>query len=144
VLHRSWESDTTTTDGADGLASTACVIRDYDADGNRTALQTTPAAADGSCQTGSSPTRVTTKTWTYDDADRLTGGYVYDALGRQTTIPERRPAATAGGSPGDLSLGYYDTDALHTQTQRLTAPIAIHYQRRWDPGEEDWWSDSDW
>lgn len=113
-------TDATTADGADGLASTACVVRDYtfDADGNRTALQTTPAAADGSCQTGSSPTGVTTKTWTYDDADRLTGGYVYDALGRQTTIPQNdTPAATAGGSPGDLTLGYYDTDALHTQTQ---------------------------
>jgi len=110
----------TSSGGSDNLATTSCAIRDYsfDANGNRTALKTTPAASDGSCQTGSSPTGVTTKSWSYDSADRLTGGYTYDNLGRQTTIPQvDSPAARVGGNPGDLTLGYYDTDAAHTITQ---------------------------
>ncbi|MGN6780710.1 MAG: RHS repeat-associated core domain-containing protein [Marmoricola sp.] len=107
-----------------GGVATRCAIRDYtfDANGNRTGLTSTPAAADGSCQTGTSPTGVTTKTWSYDNTDRITGGYVYDALGRQTNIPQAdTPAgAVAGSSPGAVSVGYYDTDAVHDINQSGT------------------------
>lgn len=115
--------DGTTTDGA--LVS-GCVIRQYgfDGDGNRTSLTTIPAAADGTCQTGTSPSGATTKTWSYDHADRITNpGYTYDNLGRVTNLPQAdtpqgaAAAATAGTGPGDLAIGYYDTDTVHTLTQ---------------------------
>ncbi|WP_460786714.1 DNRLRE domain-containing protein [Nocardioides maradonensis] len=102
----------------------SCNIRQYafDANGNRTSKTSIPSAADGTCQTGSSPTGAVTKTWAYDTADRTTNsGYVYDNLGRITTIPQAdTPAAQAGGTPGDLALSYYDTDQVHTQTQNGT------------------------
>jgi len=120
-----------TTDGTDttGTLNTSCVIRQYafDSDGNRTSQTTIPAAADGTCQTGASPTGAVTKTWNYDHADRITNtGYTYDNLGRVTTLPETdtplgvAAAATSSTNPGDLSIGYYDTDTVHTLTQNGT------------------------
>lgn len=96
---------------------TTCQTRDYgfDANGNRTSLTRTGANADGTCAT----TGGTTKSWSYDTADRLTGGYTYDALGRATTIPAADTPAGQGGNTtaGNLQLGYYDIDAIHTITQ---------------------------
>lgn len=107
----------------DGTPAT-CNIRQYafDANGNRTTKTAIPPAADGTCQTGASPTGVVTKTWGYDTADRMTNtGYVYDNLGRITTIPQTdTPAAQSGGTPGDLTLSYFDTDQIHTQVQNGT------------------------
>ncbi len=108
-----------TVDGSTGSlpAGTTCQTRDYgfDANGNRTSLTRTGANADGSCAT----TGGTTTSWSYDTADRLTGGYTYDALGRATTIPATDTPAVDGGNTtaGNLQLGYYDTDAIHTITQ---------------------------
>lgn len=57
----------------------------------------------------------------YDATDRIekgannTGTYSHDLLGRQTLIPAID--TPAGTDAGDLSLGYYDTDAAHTITQ---------------------------
>lgn len=119
-------SDGTTTDGS--LIS-SCVIRQYgfDGDGNRTSLTTIPAAADGTCQSGTSPVGAVTKAWTYDHADRITNaGYGYDNLGRVTSLPEAdtpqgvAAAATGTTGPGDLAIGYYDTDTVHTLTQNGT------------------------
>lgn len=113
----------------------SCVIRQYgfDADGNRTSLTAIPTAADGTCQstTPGGDTGVATTTTGYDPnhSDRVTTtGYAYDDLGRITTIPQAQtPEGTAyattlaaGGfatAPGDLTLGYYDTDTVHTLTQ---------------------------
>lgn len=101
-----------------------CTIRTYafDANGNRTGKTVIPANADGSCQSTSSPTGATTTTWSHDTADRITNtGYVYDNLGRTTTIPQAdTPLAQAGGTPGDLSLSYFDTDQIQAQTQNGT------------------------
>ncbi|MCL2541916.1 MAG: hypothetical protein FWE71_05570 [Nocardioidaceae bacterium] len=105
-------------------AASSCVIRSYtfDADGNRTSKTTTPAASEGTCQTGAVPTGATTTKWTYDTADRIANnGYVFDNLGRITTIPQAdTPAAQHGGAPSDLTLGYFDNDQVHTQTQNGT------------------------
>ncbi|QDP94996.1 DNRLRE domain-containing protein [Microlunatus elymi] len=108
--------DATGTPDADG--NVPCQTRTYafDANGNRASQKAIPAATDGTCAT----TGGTATTRAYDNADRPTtgadgiGSYAYDPLGRQTAIP-------AGDAPqpsdGNISLGYYDTDAVHTITQ---------------------------
>jgi prevent-host-death family protein len=92
-----------------------CRTRDYafDANGNRTGL-TTVAPTDGTC-TDAAGTGTTTKNWAYDNADRLTGGYLYDDLGRATTVPAAD--TSLGTSSGALTLGYFDTDAIASITQ---------------------------
>ena len=113
------------TDPAEGKL-TACTTRTYtfDANGNRTALATSPAAADGNCSTVDPVTR----TWAYDAADRVltgannTGTYVYDGLGRQTTLPAADAPATrthAAGA-GDITLGYYHTEQAQSITRNGT------------------------
>lgn len=66
-------------DAAEG-ATTPVTVRKYsfDKNGNRTSLTTD---VDG--------TQTAKRSWDYDAADRVgvSGGYVYDGLGRQTTIP---------------------------------------------------------
>lgn len=100
-------------DTIDGI----CTQRAYtfDANGNRTALDTTTRVA--GCD---SPVDTTaSRTWTYDTADRIQqdglgeAGYVYDALGRQTLLPE----TDAPGGVGDVGVVYYDTDAVYSLTQ---------------------------
>jgi RHS repeat-associated protein len=54
----------------------------------------------------------TSKSYTYDAADRLTGsGMVYDSFGRMATVPSTH----AGG--GDLYSTYYANDMIRSQTQ---------------------------
>lgn len=97
-----------------------CTERAYafDDNGNRTSKTTTTHADD--C--ASDVTATTTANWDYDKADRVqhasdgTSGYAYDELGRQLTIPGVDTSAGAG----DLSVGYYDTDAARTITQGAT------------------------
>lgn len=79
----------------------------FDKNGNRTGLTTKVNGA----QTGQ-------KTWSYDGADRVGvgAGYVYDGLGRQTTIPGKdapQTSTTAAGT-GDIKIGYYDDDSART------------------------------
>jgi RHS repeat-associated protein len=95
------------------LVGTVCATREYgfDRNGNRTSLTRTGANPDGSC----AATGGTTRTWAYDTADRITGGYTYDPLGRATVIPAAD--SPAGQAAGDLALGYYDTDQARTVTQ---------------------------
>lgn len=101
---------------------TPCLTRSYtfDANGNRTQEATAPAAADGTCTASGG----TTTTRAYDTADRPTTGangigtYVYDPLGRQTTIPATDAPDPTGG---DLTLSYYDNDAAHSITQGTLA-----------------------
>lgn len=94
--------------------SDQCVGRSYgyDAASNRTTLKEYDSADDGACQ---STTSLTTHTWSYDSADRVnTGGYVYDALGRTTTVPASDTANPAGDN---LEVGYHVTDLVDTITQ---------------------------
>lgn len=107
------------TDPAEGDI-TGCTTRTYtfDPNGNRTNLATASPAADGSCTTTGS----TSKSWTYDAADRIqtgansTGNYIYDGLGRQTTIPaaDAPETTTHQAGSGNIAVGYYDTDAART------------------------------
>jgi RHS repeat-associated protein len=99
--------------------NSSCTTRVYgfDADSNRTVLNTYPAGSGGACSTNTTPT---TTNSTYDQADRLTNtGYAYDTLGRTTTIP----AADAQGigshatTTGNLTVGYYANDMVASQTQ---------------------------
>lgn len=97
----------------DGTADStgACQRRTYayDADSNRTSLvTTTQATGPASCGSGTS----TSSSWSYDGADRVTGGsWVYDAFGRTTTAP----AADSGGRTA-LTSAYYVDDAVQQMT----------------------------
>lgn len=115
--------DTTT----GGIAT--CQVRSYGytGDAGKNGARTTTSYAthtDGDCA-GTDNTTTTTRTQTYDTADRPTtaakvndtqqpGSYVYDAFGRQTTLP-------AGDAPnptgGNVTLGYFDTDVPAKVTQ---------------------------
>ena len=81
-------------------------VRDYTftTNGARKSVKET-IRADGT-PTGAATTGID-QTLTYDTADRLTGGYVYDPLGRQTTLPAAHAPNPAGG---DVQLGYFDND----------------------------------
>lgn len=96
-----------------------CETRAYafDKNSNRTSQSRTPGNANGTCVAPGS-TGTTTRTWTYDVGDRLTGGYVYDAFGRATTIPA--VDSPSGSANGNIALGYYDTDAIASIAQNGT------------------------
>jgi RHS repeat-associated protein len=106
----------TTVDPSTAASSAVpCTVRAYtfNGAGDRTAL-TTRIGTDGTCPTSGG----TTTSWAYNSAHQLTGGYTYDDLGRATTIPAAdTPNGTAAG---DLTIGYYDTDAVHTITHNGT------------------------
>ncbi|WNM24385.1 RHS repeat-associated core domain-containing protein [Demequina capsici] len=107
------------TDPAAGDVTT-CVTRTYrfDVRGNRLSRTAGISGTDGGCVAAGTGTA---QSWTYDSADRVqtaaNGGaaYVYDALGRQTLIPGAD--TPAGGSAGDLAVGYYDNDLAASLTQ---------------------------
>lgn len=92
-------------------AVAGCTIRSYsfDANSNRTAMNTKAQAGNGDCQPGVAGT---SKTYSYDDADRLTGtGIQYDEFGRMTSIP----AQHSGG--GVLTYTYYANEQVRTISQ---------------------------
>lgn len=106
------------TGNPDTSGDVACTTRTYsfDNNGNRTGQNSHPAAADNTCTTtGGSPV-----TRAYDVADRPTSGatgagsYTYDPLGRQTVIPA---ADAPKPADGNLTIGYFDSDAARTITQ---------------------------
>ncbi|MGN6331281.1 MAG: DNRLRE domain-containing protein [Motilibacteraceae bacterium] len=120
--------DRTSTATGDALAPTdpattsaPCLTRTYafDVNGNRLSRNEYPANADGSCVASTTgATASSSRSWTYDAADRTsTSGYRYDELGRTLTIPAV-DAPRPGG--GDITLGYYDTDAIASITQAGT------------------------
>ncbi|MHA7862046.1 RHS repeat-associated core domain-containing protein [Tessaracoccus sp. Y36] len=97
----------------------ACTIRSYSFDnrGNRTELTTAVSDTGTDCAT---TTPTSTSAWTYDAADRPvaasdgTSAYVYDELGRQTSIPA---ADAPNPAAGNITLGYYDTEEAKTISQ---------------------------
>ncbi len=101
----------------DQIADT-CVTRDYEFDvvGRRTGQVTKTQ----SCTDAGTPS-TSSKTWSYDKADRILSGangvgeYVYDALGRQTSLPS--VDTPHGESAGDLTVSYYDSDLARSVTQ---------------------------
>ncbi|MEV6596829.1 DNRLRE domain-containing protein [Actinoplanes sp. NPDC051346] len=98
-----------TTSTRDGV----CAINKYefDAASNRTA-KNTYRGGDGWDCTVENPAGSTS--YTYDTADRITGGHVYDALGRTTVVPA---AGTTDPASGDLTVGYHSTDLVRTLSQ---------------------------
>ena len=85
---------------------------------DRTLLTLYNPNTDGTCQhtaPAGSPS-----TWTYDTADRITNtGYVYDSLGRTTTVPTTDTQAPDGG---DLTVTYNVNDLVHTIQQGAKTP----------------------
>ncbi|MFD2768242.1 DNRLRE domain-containing protein [Micromonospora eburnea] len=91
-----------------------CTTRSYgfSTSSNRTNVAEYAPTEDGSCQTS---TAASSRTWTYDTADRVnTAGYVYDALGRTTAVPA---VDTANPSGGNATMTYHSTDLVDTITQ---------------------------
>jgi RHS repeat-associated protein len=105
------------TSDQDAKANAGCLVREYGfgKNGTRTRLDTRAAEAGAECpSTGGS-----TRRWTYDTADRITAApdgspYVYDQLGRVTTLPA---ADTLNPAAGPVALGYYLDDAAWTISQ---------------------------
>ncbi|MFG2044820.1 FG-GAP-like repeat-containing protein [Dactylosporangium sp. NPDC048998] len=101
---------TTANDIIDGSCTTR--VSGYNTASDRTTLTNYGPAAGGACQT---TTALTTTTWTYDTASRVnTSGYVYDVLGRTSTVPG---ADTLTAGSGSTSLTYHVNDMVRTQTQ---------------------------
>ncbi|WP_344769842.1 RHS repeat-associated core domain-containing protein [Aeromicrobium panaciterrae] len=97
-----------------------CTTRSYgfSGDSNRESLATYAPGAGGVCQT---TTAASTVTSSFDGADRLTtGGYVYDALGRTTTLPASN-TTTVGG--GNVTIGYHADDMVATMSQTVSGVI---------------------
>lgn len=88
----------------------SCISRaySYNADSDRLSSSTSSfAPTTGKC-TGSGS--AATVAHSYDQADRITdAGYSYDDFGRTLNVP----SAEAGGN-GDITLGYYTNDLVHT------------------------------
>ncbi|SCG75461.1 RHS repeat-associated core domain-containing protein [Micromonospora rifamycinica] len=96
------------------IVGSQCTTRLYgfSTSSNRTSLAEYAPAGDGSCQT---TTTASSRTWTYDTADRVnTAGYVYDTLGRTKTVPA---VDTANPTDGDVTVTYHSTDLVDTITQ---------------------------
>ncbi|MGN6815101.1 MAG: RHS repeat-associated core domain-containing protein [Solirubrobacterales bacterium] len=80
----------------------------YDKDSNRLTMATREPGAGGACTTSGG----TTKSYEYDDADRLmASGLTYDAFGRITKLP----GSLAGGK--ELVTSYFGNDMVATQSQ---------------------------
>lgn len=83
----------------------------YSAATNRTGMTSYGPGTAGACQ---QTTVQSTRTWTYDNTDRLTAaGTIYDQLGRTTTVP----AADTVGASGAVSSQYYVNDMVHQISQ---------------------------
>ncbi|GAA2501588.1 hypothetical protein GCM10009858_44720 [Terrabacter carboxydivorans] len=101
-----------------------CTTRAYafDKNGNRTSTSRYATGAGGTCQ---NTTAASSTSYGYDVADRLqaTGshaGLAYDAFGRITTLPSADSSLATSGTTGNVTVGYYSTDLVRTQTQGST------------------------
>jgi RHS repeat-associated protein len=101
---------TTTQDVDNGTCDTW--VYSYDLNSNRTEAAVHGNAGLNTCTTANSPWW--DPTYTYDNADRTnTTGYVYDALGRTTTVP----SGDVQWNSGDITIAYYVNDFVASQTQ---------------------------
>ncbi|MET7426409.1 RHS repeat-associated core domain-containing protein [Dactylosporangium sp. NPDC005555] len=124
---------TTANDIVDGSCTTR--VNGYNTASDRTTLTNYGPAAAGACQT---TTALTTTTWTYDTASRVnTSGYVYDLLGRTSTVPGADTLTTGGGG---TSLTYHANDMARTQTQdtrtmTYTLDVVANRFRSWSDSD---------
>ncbi|WP_245596393.1 DNRLRE domain-containing protein [Nocardioides alkalitolerans] len=106
-------------------AAGQCTSRTYTftPDSNRSTLNSYGPGNAGACQTDLNPA---TTAYTYDAADRLTGGsitgYVYDNLGRTTTVPKGHTDRSTSATAGDLTLAYHPDDMVKTLSQTVPDP----------------------
>ncbi|MEV7594317.1 DNRLRE domain-containing protein [Streptomyces sp. NPDC089922] len=109
TAHTGWSNQSYRYDGVGRLATvedtsqTVCTKRAYTFDqrSNRSSLTTASGLPGAACPT----TGGTTKNHAYDSADRIVdSGYVYDALGRTTSVP------------GNGTIAYYANDLVQRQT----------------------------
>jgi RHS repeat-associated protein len=126
---------TSVEDSVPNGAARACTTRVYtlDANSNRTQLSAyDPDSGTGDCQTTTAPTATTSST--FDESNRATStGYIYDALGRTTSVP----ATHAGGTT--LAASYHVNDLARsltqgTATKTWTLDVAQHRYRSWTDG----------
>nr|MCU0279696.1 hypothetical protein [Candidatus Nanopelagicales bacterium] len=93
-----------------------CTTREYgfDADSNRTGLDTWTGTLGACPDTSTAPT--TTAPRSYDAAGRATHpGYTYDGLGRTRTLP-----AVESPTGGEVTLAYYGNDLVASMTSGST------------------------
>ncbi|BDZ59639.1 hypothetical protein [Barrientosiimonas endolithica] len=120
-----------------------CYVRTYAFDGPaglngaRTG-ESFAVSTDGDCA-NPAPAYKATATYAYDAADRPTSGkavegaaapgaYVYDAFGRQTTVPA---SDAPNRDAGDITIGYFDTDLARTITQgAISTELTLDSQDR--------------
>ncbi len=57
--------------------------------------------------------------YSYDQADRITGGYVYDQMGRTTTLPKRDTSQAGVAGAGDATISYFANDMVATVQQTV-------------------------
>jgi RHS repeat-associated protein len=96
-----------------------CTTRVYGfaGDSNRTSLKTYSPDGEGGCQTDTVTSLVT---YAYDGADRLTtDGYVYDRMGRTTTVPKVDTDQAGLARAGDLDVTYAAHDMVASLEQTL-------------------------
>ena len=96
-----------------------CSTRRYTfaGDSNRTALASYDPDGDGGCQT---TTPASTTSYGYDTADRIIGGgYVYDAMGRTTTVPKTHTSQAGQDLAGNLALSYAANDMVASLQQTV-------------------------
>ena len=99
-----------------------CTTRNYTftGDSNRTSLTRYAPSGDGACQTA---TAASTASFSYDQADRITNtGYVYDRMGRTTTIPKAHTDQAGQAAAGDLTVGYAANDMVASLQQTAVEP----------------------
>ena len=99
-----------------------CVTRSYGftGDSNRTSLTSYGPDAAGGCQTG---TAADTASYSYDGADRITtSGYVYDRMGRTTTVPKVHTSNAGDALASELAVTYAANDMVASLQQTVTGP----------------------
>ena len=95
-----------------------CTTRRYSftGDSNRTSLTSYAPDGDGACQTN---TATNTATYGYDQADRITTTcYVYDRMGRSTTVPKVHTNQAGVLRQGSCRISGFESD--HTVGVWLT------------------------
>jgi RHS repeat-associated protein len=98
---------------------TTCTTRKYSFESNssRTNMTSFGPAVDGSCQTA---TASSSRAYSYDTGSRITNsGYVYDTLGRNTTVPVIDTNAVGMTGASALSAAYYANDRIKGLAQTL-------------------------
>ena len=101
-----------------------CVTRVYGfaGDSNRTSLTSYGPDAAGGCQ---ATTVAASSSYSYDSADRLTtSGYVYDRMGRSTTVPKVHTSNADDQLAGDLAVTYAANDMVASLQQTVSDPAS--------------------